>query len=325
MLDDLKRGKVGKSYPENVRAFALSMHFYSPRAYNYLREVFEFSLPGESTIRSWYSTVDGSPGISSEAIDELKRMVVEAESNNERLDVCLMFDEMSIKQHVEWNHSKKKYSGLVQFGNGISADEDCLPIAKEAFVFMVVGVNVRFKLPVAYFLIRGIGFKSKASLIKQIVAEITECGASILALTFDGLGTNLATCRELGADFNNAKTFVTNPRNNSKICIILDACHMEKLVRNQIASQGTLHDINNERIEWRFFVSLELLQRTTGQLGNKLNKRHLQWDKKKMSVRLAVETLSESVAVAMEELEAKANCKIYTFIQQFVRYNELKK
>lgn len=51
IIDCLLNGPVEFQYDEDVRAFALTLHFYSPRAYNYVREKFDKHLPHVATIR----------------------------------------------------------------------------------------------------------------------------------------------------------------------------------------------------------------------------------------------------------------------------------
>lgn len=54
LLDQIKNGKTKKEWPPVIRAFALTVHFYSPRAYDYIRKVFFKKLPASSTMRKWY-------------------------------------------------------------------------------------------------------------------------------------------------------------------------------------------------------------------------------------------------------------------------------
>lgn len=59
-------------YPIELRAFALTVNFYSPKAYYYIRQVFENKLPAPS-LRSWYGSTRGSPGFTLEAVEILKK------------------------------------------------------------------------------------------------------------------------------------------------------------------------------------------------------------------------------------------------------------
>ena len=60
------------SYSPQLRAFAMTLAFYSAKAYSYVRETFELALPSPATLREWYSSVDGTPGFTEEAFLALK-------------------------------------------------------------------------------------------------------------------------------------------------------------------------------------------------------------------------------------------------------------
>jgi len=66
----------GKIVSPELRSFALTINFYSPTAYNYVRKTFNKCLPHASTIRKWYSVIDGSPGITAESLNAIKSKVV---------------------------------------------------------------------------------------------------------------------------------------------------------------------------------------------------------------------------------------------------------
>ena len=50
-------------YSPEIRVFASTLQFYSSRAYEYVRDKFCKALPDVSTIRKWFSNIDGSPGV----------------------------------------------------------------------------------------------------------------------------------------------------------------------------------------------------------------------------------------------------------------------
>ena len=74
-----------------------------------------------------------------------------------------MIVEMAISTHAEWDG--QKYCGFVDLGTGID-DNDSLPLAKDALVFMVGSVNSTWKVPCAYFLVDGLSGIEHANLIK---------------------------------------------------------------------------------------------------------------------------------------------------------------
>jgi len=72
-------------------------------------------------------------------------------NSNDTLLAALMIDEMAIRQQMEFDG--KKFYGHCDIGDNIASDESS--IAKEALVFLVVGINKLWKMPIAYFLING--------------------------------------------------------------------------------------------------------------------------------------------------------------------------
>ncbi|XP_055617675.1 uncharacterized protein LOC129763003 [Toxorhynchites rutilus septentrionalis] len=60
-----------KSHPcsESMRNFATTLHFHSPKAYSYMRSVFNDTLPHPRTLVRWYKSLDGKPGIKKETLD----------------------------------------------------------------------------------------------------------------------------------------------------------------------------------------------------------------------------------------------------------------
>ena len=70
-----------------------------------------------------------------------------------------------------------------------------------------------------------------------------------------------------------------------RVNVILDACHMLKLMRNCLASYVVLKDDNSDKINWNYIEQLHKLQEREGlQLGNKLKSAHIMWQKQKMKV-----------------------------------------
>lgn len=106
----------GQSITPTLRKFALTLHFYSPSAYDYVRNIFSKSLPHVSTLRKWYSTINGLPGFSSESFKAIAIKVEEMRKCGKQLFGCMIIDEMSIKQHVNWTGTR--HQGYVDYGLG---------------------------------------------------------------------------------------------------------------------------------------------------------------------------------------------------------------
>lgn len=283
-------------YSPELRTFALTLHFYSPHAYRYVRKVFNTCLPHPRTIERWYSSIDGRPGFTEAAFCALQARTA---ANPKPLYCALLMDEMAIRQKVEYDG--RQYRGYIDLGTGL--DDDSLPVAKEALTFMIVAFNDNFKLPVGYFLVDGLGAVERANVVNQCLSKLFSVGINVCSLTFDGAASNLAMASKLGCSFdsNNFKTSFSHPVSKEPVVIFLDPCHMLKLVRNTIADKKSLVDDNNEFVNFEYFERLHKLQESEGlHLGNKLRASHMAWFKKKMNVKLAAQLLSESVATSLE-------------------------
>lgn len=122
ILECLRFGNSYKKYSPTIRLFCFTLHFYSPKAYEYLRSVFNLNLPATRTLRSWLSNIDSNPGFTESAFDVLKEKVEKAkEDENERKDlvVGLIFDEMYIRRHSQWDKAKKQYQGHITAGTPV--------------------------------------------------------------------------------------------------------------------------------------------------------------------------------------------------------------
>lgn len=70
-------GLSSKTISPELRTFVLTLHFYSPNAYDHVRSIFNNCIPHPSAIRKWYATVDGRPGMTSESLRAIQIKVKE--------------------------------------------------------------------------------------------------------------------------------------------------------------------------------------------------------------------------------------------------------
>jgi len=261
MNEILKRKKGSKKkYSPELRSFALTLNFYSSKAYNYVRKKFRNLLPKTSTIRKWYSVLNGRPGFTNEVLHALKCKVHKME---DPIFCNLIIDEIGIREQIEYDGNR--YYGYVDLGvNSNTTNVDNPPPARNALVFMLVALNSYWKVPLGYFLINSLDGKERASLLEKSLELIHETGVILHSLTFDGNRVNITMCTNLGANFDVGKTFkayIFNPITKEKIFCFLDPCHAIKLVRNAFGDKLILH-YNEKKIYWANIVSLQNLQET---------------------------------------------------------------
>jgi len=293
-------GKSRSEYPEELQAFAMTLQFYSSRAYDCVRENFDLALPSPRTIRSWYSGVDGDPGFTKQAFDALKARASDNLSKGKETVCSIMFDEMAIKKHIEYSNGRM--CGYVDIGTGRFDDSN--PVAKDALVFMAVSVNDGWKIPLGYFLIDGLTGEERANLVSKCFRRLHDTGVRAVSLTCDGPSCHFAMMRSLGAnmDIVGMDPSFPHPCDPSiRVHIVLDVCHMLKLLRNSFADIGVFKTSAGQTLSWQYIEELNKLQEKEGlRLGNKLRSAHIDWRKQKMKVNLAAQVFSSSVADAIQ-------------------------
>ena len=122
-------------------------------------------------------------------------------------------------------------------------------------------------------------------------------------MTCDGTTTNISMFDGLGCSFGGTydtmKTTFKHSTEQYDISAILDPCHMLKLARNSLTDLSCFLDPDGTKIERKYFKNLHDLQENQGlKLAKKLGSSHLNYQKNKMKVSLAAQTLISSVADA---------------------------
>lgn len=290
-----------EKYSAKVRLFCFKMHSISPRAYAVLRSQFNNNLPHVSTIKSWYrnSDIDSEPGINMSSMRILKQKVSEMEENNQKLVCTLAFDEMFIRKHNQWCSKTKKFIGKVTHGKNM--DE----IANNAIVFLITGINAKIQVPVAYEFITSLDGNERAKMVLKILDELHKCGVIIANITFDGLFANKSMCEALGCVFKRGKmkTYFIDPHSQRRIFVVFDPSHCIKLIRTNLHGRKVLVDADGGVIQWKHIESLFHFGKNNDfNLTHKLTNRHINFQNKKMHVRTAVQTLSNSVADSLQFL-----------------------
>ena len=196
---------------------------------------------------------------------------------------CVMLDAMAIRQQLLFNRHTGKIVGYTDLGMDEGEDND---VAKEALVVMVVGLKAKWKAPISFYLINGISAELQSSLLKMCLEKLVDCGLVVHAVTMDGHATNLAMCRLLGCclDVGTLTTWFSIPNQTSRIWIILDVCHMVKLIRNSLEALQTIQSPNG-LIKWRDIETLNKIQNNIGLRScNKLSDRHVNFHQQIMKV-----------------------------------------
>lgn len=217
----------------------------------------------------------------------------------ENIECGLIFDEMSIRQAKLWKG--KKNVGCVDLGDGnINKDTK----ASKVFVFMLVCLSENWKIPVGYFLVHALTHEMISNSINICLEKCNSVGVNVRTLTFDGCPTNIKAVNHLGCNLSkngDLKTVFTHPTTNEDVVVLLDACHMIKLIRNIFENKKVIFNGLGQKIQWALIKKLHKLQEENSlHFGNKITKRHIFFRNQIMKVSLATQTLSRSVADAIK-------------------------
>ena len=151
----------------------------------------------------------------------------------------------------------------------------------------------------------GLNGCERANLVTIALEKIHKAGATAVSLTADGPSTHLTMMQILGGklDPENMMPYFPHPSDSSRrVHLILDLVHMLKLIRNSLATKKVLKSPSG-LICWKYIERLYELQEEEGlRAGTKLKKQHIAWDRNKMTVSIAAQTFSSSVADALDFL-----------------------
>lgn len=232
---------------------------------------------------------------------------------------------MAIRKQICWSNETQSFSGFSSITNSSKHSEDegedipKLQVAKDALVFMVVGPD--FKLAVGYHLLNGLESIDRAALTLEAIRSMEGTGTYVMSLTSDGLRANIVVAQLLGSRFDEQITYFQSPTySEKKFFIIFDPPHMLKLVRKQFSKVALSYQ--NRSLNWDLLrVLVDKQSSENFNLRNKLTDHNIKWHQKPMNVRMAAETISNSVADALEQLgqDGYAEFKDYEATVEFLR------
>lgn len=175
-------------------------------------------------------------------------------------------------------------------------------IAGEALVLMAVGLTAGWKVPISFHFTKGCSASTQKQLLLHAIEALQQKSITVKAITMDGCAVNVSTAKQLGCDLNSEQSHFKH--DGRKIYLLLDACHMLKVLRN------TFHDLAEIVTEygvakWSDIVTLVNIQKAGHlHLANKLTRHHTNYENNKMKVKLAAQVFSQSTADALLTLKS---------------------
>lgn len=171
------RKNHGQRYTKEEKCMILSIYKRGPRCYRFLSQL--FSLPSKRTLNRHSALLQFKAGINPKLFQFIK-------SKASQMDIldkyCTIgWDEMAVTTHLNFSEAHDAMDGFVDF-----ADEAIPEFATHALVFMIRGVNLAYKQPVAYFFTENLGAKELSELISMVICEVLNTGITLVILTYLG-------------------------------------------------------------------------------------------------------------------------------------------
>lgn len=164
----------------------------SSKCYQYLTQV--FNLPSAHALSSILEKINVHSG----PINFInRRLEEEVRSMRQKDKLCfLMWDEMLLQPHLDYDATKKHIVGFEDFG-----EKRVARFADHALVFMVRGIQNGWKFPLAYYFCDGATKADQlAEWIKVIAKIIIDSGLHLVAFICNDGKRNLAAINKLKLD-----------------------------------------------------------------------------------------------------------------------------
>lgn len=275
------------------KQLALSLFYKSPSNYKFLMKKLGFSLPSLSTIQSWLKVNNMRTGVENVLINKLK-LKVESMTIDEKQCV-LMFDEISLKKNLKYNHFYDVIEGYEDFG---SFGRNPL-IANQGLLFYLRGLLYNWKLPFCYYISSG---PTKGDMLAKIIKQVVTKLHSI------GLQPRILVCDQ-GANNRNAFSILGSNKVNHQIkingrCIYtcFDPPHLLKSLRNNFMNEKVQISISGKKVRWYDVLQTYKVDQvsTTTRAMPKLTDKHIHpTNFEKMRVKYAAQIFSHTVSAAI--------------------------
>uniref|UniRef100_A0A2H1VLX6 SFRICE_006736 n=1 Tax=Spodoptera frugiperda TaxID=7108 RepID=A0A2H1VLX6_SPOFR len=152
--------------------------------------------------------------------------------------LALVIDEMAIRRRIEWD-GNKFYGHIDIIDTGLNGDH--LAEAKEVLFFLITAIN------------NGVTGALRSELVKQCIERVHDVGIKIVALTFNGCAANnISMIKHLGCSLQDKNITFKHPSTKDSICVILDPCHMIKLIRNTLQTSQKFIDNHGKMLKWQY-------------------------------------------------------------------------
>uniref|UniRef100_A0A2H8TZB4 Transposable element P transposase n=2 Tax=Melanaphis sacchari TaxID=742174 RepID=A0A2H8TZB4_9HEMI len=152
------------------KQLALILYFIDPVILNLIKK--SFKLPSLKTLKKIIHQYDMKPGLNDFVFNFIKLKISNFKLN--ALDCVLYVDQMSIQSHFFYNISKDRIIGFNQLGSHKTFDK-----ARQALVFMIRGINFKWKQKIAYYLLSSCTVNNLISIVFSIIRQLKNINLNV--------------------------------------------------------------------------------------------------------------------------------------------------
>lgn len=157
----------GRRFTDEEKSMLLAVYKHGPKCYRHLLE--SLRLPSKRTLCRHSSKLLFKAGILPKFFDFIRDKVNHMSEQSK--NCILAWDEVAVKAHLDYNHSKDTIDGFVELAN-----ESRPNFATHSLTFMVRGINDPFKESLAFFHTDNLLALELAELIILVVEAVVDTG-----------------------------------------------------------------------------------------------------------------------------------------------------
>lgn len=183
--------KYNRRYTDEMKQLCLVWYYSSPKGYRVIAKT--LSLPTPRTLKKWAANMTVSPGVNELVLNSIKNRFKNVDNNTEKF-ATLIFDEISIKEELQYNEKKDKIIGVVD--NGITRKN---VTSKSVLVCMARGIAHNWRYVLGYWFLGGSETASNMhKIVMSSIDKASEAGLLIKAVVCDQGPCNQGLARNLG-------------------------------------------------------------------------------------------------------------------------------
>lgn len=307
---EINKPKMGRRFTKEEKIMSLSLYKLGPRAYRWFSKVGAV-LPSPVTLSRLVNRAGLKPGMNKNIFNQLHKKV---EKMKEHEKLCtLIFDEMAITPHFDFNQKTDRISGFVNYEG-----KQIRKIADHVLVFMIRGVIKNYKQPIYYSFCAGTTPKLVlAQLIKNIIKELHNIGFTVIATVCDQGTSNTSAINYLIEETRqeHLRKSMTLRHNifeieGKGVIPLYDLPHLLKGLRNNLLTKNLKYVMDGKEKVAKWDHIKMLYENNPAYKGLKLIKNltenHCHQEKiPKMKVKYASQLFSQTVGKTMGYLAGK--------------------